>query len=283
MQMANCPAAPLLAVDLQPATPQSEIRNPQSEIPTVDLFGMRITKIRMATAVDRVLDWCRQPYGQACRYVVTPNVDHAVLFQRHASLQAAYADASMVLADGAPIVLSSRLLGRSLPERVAGSDLVPRLFAASREPLRVFLLGAAPGIADVAATKIARRWNHVQIVGTYCPPLGFEQNSLENARIVSAIAAATPDLLIVGLGAPKQELWVHRHRHQLRAKVVLCAGATIDFLAEHRRRSPVWMRRIGLEWLHRVWCEPRRLAARYARDAWAFPRLVWHEWRRAAG
>jgi N-acetylglucosaminyldiphosphoundecaprenol N-acetyl-beta-D-mannosaminyltransferase len=121
------------------------------------------------------------------------------------------------------------------------------------------------------------------VVGTYCPPLGFERNSLENARILAAVATAKPDLLVVGLGAPKQELWVHRHRHQLRAKVALCAGATIDFLAENRRRSPVWMRHIGLEWLHRVWCEPRRLAGRYARDAWVFPLLVWREWRRVTG
>ena len=250
---------------------------------SIDLFGMKISHVTMPETVDRLLDWCRQPLGDACRYVVTPNVDHAVLFQDHAELRAAYSDASLVLADGAPLVFVSRLLGRRLPERVAGSDLVPRLFDASNEPLRVFLLGAAPGVAETAAAKIHRRWSGVQVVGTYCPPLGFEHNILENARIVSAVAAANPDLLVVGLGAPKQELWVHRHRHELQAKVALCAGATIDFLAENRRRSPVWMRRVGLEWLHRVWCEPRRLTARYARDAWVFPMLVWREWRRAPG
>jgi exopolysaccharide biosynthesis WecB/TagA/CpsF family protein len=250
---------------------------------SIDLFGMKVSAITMPEAVDRLLDWCRQPLGAGCRYVVTPNVDHAVLFQDHAELRAAYSDASLVLADGAPLVFVSRMLGRRLPERVAGSDLVPRLFDASNEPLRVFLLGAAPGVAETAAAKIHRGWSGVQVVGTYCPPLGFEHNILENARIVSAVAAAKPDLLVVGLGAPKQELWVHRHRHELQAKVALCAGATIDFLAENRRRSPVWMRRVGLEWLHRVWCEPGRLATRYARDAWIFPMLVWREWRRAPG
>jgi N-acetylglucosaminyldiphosphoundecaprenol N-acetyl-beta-D-mannosaminyltransferase len=262
---------------------QSAIRNPKSEIaqPSVDLFGMRIDRVTMPEAVGQLLSWCHEPRRAACRYVVTPNVDHAVLFQEHADLRAAYADASLVLADGAPIVLASRMLGRRLPERVAGSDLVPRLFEAARGPLRVFLLGAAPGVANAAATKITQRWSSVQVVGTYCPPLGFENDPLQNARILSAIAAEKPDVLVVGLGAPKQELWVHRHRHQLQAKVALCAGATIDFLAEHRRRSPVWMRRSGLEWLHRVWCEPRRLAARYARDAWVFPQLVWCEWRRS--
>jgi N-acetylglucosaminyldiphosphoundecaprenol N-acetyl-beta-D-mannosaminyltransferase len=97
---------------------------------------------------------------------------------------------------------------------------------------------------------------------------------------LAAVAAAAPDLLVVGLCAPKQELWVHRHHRQLQAKVALCAGATIDFLAGHRRRSPAWMQLIGLEWVHRVLAEPRRLAGRYARDAWVFPQLVWREWRR---
>jgi N-acetylglucosaminyldiphosphoundecaprenol N-acetyl-beta-D-mannosaminyltransferase len=119
----------------------------------------------------------------------------------------------------------------------------------------------------------------VQVVGTYSPPLGFEHDAVENTRALIRVADAAPDLVIVGFGAPKQELWVHRHRRELGAKVAVCAGATIDFLAGQRRRSPVWMRRAGLEWLHRVAAEPRRLAARYGRDAWEFPQLLWHEWR----
>ncbi len=247
----------------------------------VNLFGMQINRVTMRQSVDRVLEWCREPGGDACRYVVTPNVDHAVLFQRRADLREAYADASLVLADGAPLVLASRLFGRPLPERVAGSDLVPRLFDAAETPLKVFLLGAAPGVARAAAARIKRCWPGVEVVGTCSPPPGFENDRAETARILSAVAAASPDLVIVGLGAPKQELWVHCHRHALRAKVALCAGATIDFLAGHRRRSPVWMRRAGLEWLHRLASEPRRLAGRYARDAWVYPQLLWREWRRS--
>jgi N-acetylglucosaminyldiphosphoundecaprenol N-acetyl-beta-D-mannosaminyltransferase len=247
----------------------------------VELFGMQIDCVTMPDAVNRVLDWCYEPRQNTCRYIVTPNVNHAVLFERRADLRAAYADASLVLADGAPIVVASRLLNRALPERVAGSDLVPRLFDMADRPLKVFLLGAEPGIAQAASKRIERQSHKVEVVGAYSPPIGFENNKLENARIIALIAAAAPDLVVVGLGAPKQELWVHRHRHQLQAKVVVCAGATIDFLAGHRRRSPVWMRRTGLEWLHRVCTEPRRLASRYARDAWIFPQLVWREWRRA--
>lgn len=250
------------------------------DVAHVNLFGMQISRITMPETVAKLLAFCREPRGNSCRYVVTPNTDHAVLFQRCAELRAAYAEASLVLADGAPLVFASKLFGDHLPERVAGSDLVPQVFAAARDSLRVFLLGAAPGVAERAAVRIEHQWQAVHVVGTYSPPIGFENDAAENYRIFELMRAAAPDVAIVGLGAPRQEIWVHRHRHELPAKVAICAGATIDFLAGHRRRSPVWMRRLGLEWLHRVCAEPRRLAGRYARDAWVFPQLLWREWRR---
>ncbi len=241
----------------------------------INLFGCRIDRLRMPQAVERLYQQIGESSG-TCRYVVTPNVDHVVMLEHHDGLRRAYDDASLVLADGMPVVLASRLLGCGLPERVTGADLVVGLFAAAERhgKLRTFLLGAAPGVAERAAAKIESRWPAVEVVGTYCPPLGFERDPAENATILERIAAAQPDVLVVGLGAPKQELWVHQHQHQLAAKVALCVGATIDFLAEHKRRAPLWMQKSGLEWLHRAATEPRRLAGRYARDAWRFPRIV---------
>jgi N-acetylglucosaminyldiphosphoundecaprenol N-acetyl-beta-D-mannosaminyltransferase len=169
---------------------------------TTDLFGIQIACTTMRDTVGRLLNWCAELRGTTCRYVVTPNVDHVVMFQHRPELRAAYAEASLVLADGAPLVVASRLLGKRLPERVAGSDLVPRLLAAANEPLTVYLLGAAPGVAQAAAKNSERQWPKVCVVGTYSPPLGFERDDAENDRILAAIAAAQPDLLIVGLGAP---------------------------------------------------------------------------------
>ena len=252
----------------------------ESDTPRVNLFGMRISNVTMIETVAKLLAWCGEPRGEACRFVVTPNTDHAVLFQRSSELRAAYDEASLVLADGAPLVVASKLFGQNLPERVAGSDLVPSVFAAAQKPLRVFLLGAAPGIADEAGRRIEREWQGVKVVGVYSPPMGFEHDAEENARIFAMMQEAAPDLVVVGLGAPRQELWVHKHQRELPAKVAICAGATIDFLSGHRRRSPIWMQRFGLEWLHRVCTEPRRLAGRYARDAWVFPQLMWRKWRR---
>ena len=244
----------------------------------ISLFGLQFDAVRMPEAVAQVFAWVRERDG-CCHYVVTPNVDHTVLFQQHAGLRAAYQDAGLVLADGMPVVLASRLLGRGLPERVAGSDLVPALLAAAETSggLKIYLLGAGPGVAERAARNIVQRYPSVEVVGTYSPPLGFEKDPVENAAIVARIAAAGADVLLVGLGAPKQELWVHAHFHELRVSTALCIGATIDFLAGETARAPRWMRSTGLEWLHRLASEPKRLVRRYARDAWVFPQLVWRE------
>jgi N-acetylglucosaminyldiphosphoundecaprenol N-acetyl-beta-D-mannosaminyltransferase len=246
----------------------------------VALFGIEIDAFTMSDAIEQIRSWLDEP-SAVCRFVVTPNVDHTVMLQDNEQLRRVYDDAHLVLADGVPLVLASKLLGRPLPERVAGSELVPLLFdrIPAQRKLRCFLLGAAPGVSDRAAQVIRSGWHGIEIVGTYSPPQGFEHDRQEEEKILAMLAAAAPELIIVGLGAPKQELWVHRHFRQLPAKVAMCVGATIDFLAGEKAQAPVWMRRSGLEWLHRMLTEPRRLAGRYAKDAWIFPQLVWHEWR----
>jgi N-acetylglucosaminyldiphosphoundecaprenol N-acetyl-beta-D-mannosaminyltransferase len=247
----------------------------------VELFGINIHPCRMSEALDELCVWIASSEPGPCRYVVTPNVNHAVLLQRHAQFAEVYAEADIVLADGTPIVLLSRMFRRAVPERVAGSDLVPQLFDRGRVdcPIRVYLLGARPEVNERATRAVENRWQGVRVVGRDSPPLGFEHDEAENRRILDQIAAVTPDVLIVGLGAPKQELWVHRHRDQIRAKIALCVGATIDFLAGEKQRAPQWMRRSGLEWMHRVALEPRRLSGRYFRDGLALPGLVFRELR----
>lgn len=247
----------------------------------VKLFGIEIDAIPMQAAVERLSGWIAQ-HDNACRYVVTPNVDHLVQLRENELFLATYRDASLVVADGFPLVLVSRLVGKRIPERVAGSDLVPALLDSAdlRHPLSVFLLGAMPGVAQQAAERIEARWPAVRVTGLYSPPLGFEKDDQQNQLILKKIRDVNPDVLVVGLGAPKQELWVHAHQSQISARVALCAGATIDFLAGQRRRAPRWVQRLGLEWCHRMLSDPRRLVRRYARDAWVFPQLVWREVKR---
>ena len=248
----------------------------------IRLFDFEIDAVCMNYAVARILTWAEHD-ADTCRFVVTPNVDHTVMLREHSGLREVYRDAHLVLADGFPIVLASKLVKKRLPQRVAGSELVPDLFAAvpRGSSLSVFLLGAAPGVADRAADVIHQRWPRVKVVGTYSPPLGFEHDAEEEERILARLESANPQVIVVGLGAPKQELWVHKHHKRLAGRVALCVGATIDFIAGEKAQAPTWMRRVGLEWFHRVASEPRRLAKRYAKDAWVFPQLVWKEARGA--
>lgn len=244
------------------------------------LFGINIDSLRMGQAVDRVQEWVhrsKNPSEGECKYVVTPNVDHTVLLQENSALQAAYRDADLILADGHPIVWASRLLRQPLPERVPGSELVPKLFTRFNSGggrLKVFLLGAGPGVAERASQNMKVEWPRVQTTGIYSPPIGFEKDPDETKVILDRIAAASPDVVVVGLGAPKQEIWVHQNRDRIKAKAAFCVGATIDFLAGEKKRAPVWMQRSGIEWMHRMLSEPKRLVKRYAKDAWVFPQLV---------
>lgn len=261
--------------------PCQSVPDSSSEVaPTTSLFGMRIARITLAEAVDKLLAWSAE--RSPCRYVVTPNVDHAVKFRSHAELRSAYANAALVVADGWPLVTASRLLGDALPERVAGSDLVPQLLASSVaiNEFRIFLLGGAPGVAERAAANIRCRWPHVTICGCASPPRGFEADTALNAQIIDQINRAEPQLLIVALGAPRQEIWLHQYASQLQARVAIAAGATIDFLAGAQTRAPRWVQHLRLEWCFRLLTDPKRLAGRYLFDAVVFPQLLFAEWRR---
>lgn len=242
------------------------------------MFGIDFDRLTMSQTISQLLQWSSEA-DYCCRYVVTPNVDHVVKFQTDPALRAAYRDAALVTVDGKPVLWASRLLGKRLPELVPGSDLCPTLFHSAKVTpgLRVFLLGAAEGVAQCAADTIGQRWPWINVVGCFSPPMGFNADSAENAQVLEMINQARPDILIIGLGAPKQEIWVHAMHPQLQVKVALCVGATIDFLAGERMRAPKLMRTLGLEWLHRMLSEPKRLAGRYWHDAKIFPRLVFRE------
>ncbi|PQO45977.1 glycosyltransferase [Blastopirellula marina] len=261
---------------LEVAETPNSTSNFQQFVDAVSIFGVSIHRVTMRQAVAKCMEWIDSPLGSTCRYVVTPNVNHVVLLRKHQGLRAAYQQASLVVADGWPLVTTSQLAGDPLPERVAGSDLIPQIFSAGekRGGVRAFLLGAESGVAAEATKRVMANWPSTNVVGNYSPPLGFEHCDQENQRIVEMVNRAQPDLLVVGLGAPKQETWLHNHFRQLEAKVAVAAGGTIDFLAGKQKRAPRWVQQMRLEWLFRLATDPRRLAGRYARDAMIFPSLA---------
>jgi len=217
-----------------------------------------------------------------CRgYVVTPNVDHIVRYQNQESFRQACASAVLHLPDGVPVVWAARRLGIRLKERVAGADLLPAVcrMAAARG-FTVFLMGGGRGVAQRAAEALVLRFSGLRIVGTHTPPGDFTADGPAAELAVAAVARAHPDILFVGLGSPKQELWVHRHWDRLACTVAICCGAAIDYAAGVKPRAPLWMQRAGLEWLWRLAHEPRRLWRRYLVDDVAFLGIFLREWWR---
>ncbi|MCR2745915.1 WecB/TagA/CpsF family glycosyltransferase [Limnobacter parvus] len=248
------------------------------------LFELDFSAVTQQQAVQTILQWANDDSVSPKR-VVTPNVNLTVLQKRNPEFRRVLNESSLCLVDGKPIYWASHLFDVGLPEVVTGSDLVPALFAAHQanacgEKLRVFLLGAAEGVADKAARNIMEKYPAIYICGAYSPPFGFEHDPVECEKICQLIKSCNTCILIIGLGAPKQEFWADRHLDKTGAKVAICAGATIDFLAGEKSRAPAWMTKSGLEWMFRMLSEPKRLAKRYLKDGLALPGLFWAEyWR----
>jgi N-acetylglucosaminyldiphosphoundecaprenol N-acetyl-beta-D-mannosaminyltransferase len=214
--------------------------------------------------------------------VFTPNVDHVVLAESDAAFRAAYASASLSLVDGQPLVWASRLLGSPLPEKISGADLVdPLLERAGRRGWRVFLVGGAPGSAKTAGQRFARAYG-VQIAGVEDGRIELAEGPADEA-LVEHIRRARPHLVLVALGAPKQELWIAARRERIAPAVSIGVGAALDFAAGAVRRAPRWMQRAGLEWFYRLVQEPRRLARRYLWNDPKFLAVLLRTWASRSG
>lgn len=198
----------------------------------------------------------------------TLNPDHLYHLQRNAAFAEAYRAATIVSSDSKYVYWALGAIGRRIKQKSSGSDIVPAYWRrhAANPAVRIFLLGAKPGIADQARARINRLAGREVVVGALGPSMQFVNDPEESAAAIDAVNAARATCLIVGLGAPKQEVWIHRHRHLMPlVKVYMGVGATIDYEAEAVRRAPPWMARNGLEWVFRMVTEPRRYWRRYAR------------------
>ena len=202
-----------------------------------------------------------------CSYVVTPNVDHIVRLEKDEELQKVYKNASLILTDGKPLIWISKWYKTTIKEKISGSDLFPRVCQlAANKNYTMYLLGAAEGVADTAARNLMKKYPGLNIVGTYSPPFGFEKNEQEMNKIKTQIQDVHPDILIVGLGCPKQEKFMYYHCKELGVPISFGLGASIDFEAGNIKRAPKWMSNHGLEWLYRFSKEPKRLFKRYFVD-----------------
>ena len=234
----------------------------------VELLGMDIDRVTRSEAVERVLDAVAAGRGG---WMVTPNLHHLREYDRHPDLRWIFREADLVVADGMPLVWASRLKGDPLPERVAGSDLIWSLPAAAAERgASLFLLGGAPGTAEQAATTLRERYPALRVTGWHCPSVGFEDDADEVRRIEAALRAHPADIVFVALGFPRQDLLIARLRHVLPSAWFIGVGISFSFVVGDVVRAPALVQRAGLEWLHRLVQEPRRLFGRYVREGLPF-------------
>ena len=217
--------------------------------------------------------------------VSTINLQFLVTARRRPEVRRVLNGTHLNVADGAPVIWLSRILGRPLPARVAGSDLVPALMRrAAEHRARVYLLGGLGGSAAEAAAVLRQANPGLRITGIH-EPAAAPLEEMDDHDIVARIEEAGADILLVGLGHPKQDLWIARNRHRLPVSVAIGVGGTFDLLAGRLRRAPRWARRSGLEWVFRLLQEPRRLGLRYAAcAAWLVGVFVpLTAWQRLAG
>ncbi|MGI5823416.1 MAG: WecB/TagA/CpsF family glycosyltransferase [Dethiobacteria bacterium] len=219
----------------------------------VNILGVPVDRLTLQQAVGQI----RRAWNEGrFLHVVTANAEMLYRCRQDRELKEIIKAAELVTADGAGVVLASRILKCAVPERVAGFDLMLAcLKEAARTGCPLYFLGSRQSVLEQAAVKARKNYPGLNIVGCHH---GFFQESEEEA-ILEEICSLRPALLLVALGVPKQEKWIARYRKRLPPSAVIGVGGSFDVLAGAARRAPLWMQRAGLEWLYRLWKEPSRL------------------------
>jgi N-acetylglucosaminyldiphosphoundecaprenol N-acetyl-beta-D-mannosaminyltransferase len=234
---------------------------------TFDVIGTRVSAVSMRSLTEALLSW----QGDERSHCVCFADANSVLQARdNHEMRAALDAADVVSPDGMPLAMVGKLRGAPVT-KTSGPDFLEAFCSATAGTgTRHFFVGGMPGVATSLAAKLSWRFPGLSVVGTYAPPR-FPLTPAQNDEMIAAVAAARPDVVWVGLGAPKQEIWMHQNRDRLAGITLLGVGAAFDFSAGTVKRAPLWMRNAGLEWAYRTIQEPRRLFGRYARTV---PRFI---------
>ncbi len=227
-----------------------------------DILGVPITAQRFNQAVETVIAWAQQP---STRYICTCPVYTLMLSREMRALCQAIRGAAMVAADGMPVVWVQRRWGYPFAERVYGPDLLQAVCEQGTD-LRHYFLGGRPGVTNPLIENLRRRTPALQVAGTSAPHVeiaNLEAGAVPDAALVEDLNAAEADIIWIGFGSPKQDLWMASYRPALRAPLLIGVGAAFDFLSGAKSQAPRWMQHAGLEWIFRLATEPRRLWRRY--------------------
>lgn len=230
-------------------------------IKTVRILGTRFAQTNMEDTLRAIEKFIAN--GRRSQVCIT-NAYSLVLMQKDTEFKDITNSASLVVADGQPLVWISKLYGEPISERVAGADLVYEFSRRSaKKRHKLFFLGSNSTTLKKMVENLKKIFPSLQIVGAYCPPFKKQFFERENEKMISLINKVKPDVLFVGLGAPKQERWIWEHKDELQVSVSIGVGAAFDFVAGTVKRAPEWMQKCGLEWLFRLYQEPKRLWKRY--------------------
>lgn len=200
-------------------------------------------------------------------HVITLNTDQIVRIERDDFFKKICENCELLLVDGHPLMKIANKYKMPFKEKICGSDLVPVLCElAANKGYSVFFLGAAPGVAAKAAENLVAKYPELKIAGTYSPPVGFEKDEAEIEKINTMLKESQADLLFVGMGVPKQDIFIYENMDKYQIPMSFSIGAAIDFIAGVQKRAPKWMRKIGMEWFYRFLCNPKRMFRRYFID-----------------
>ena len=209
-------------------------------------------------------------------HVITPNVDQIIRIEKDNYFKEICDNAELLLVDGHPLMWIAKYYKKPFKEKICGSDLVPKLCeVAAKKGYSVFFLGAAPGVAAKAAENLIKEYPELNVAGTYSPPLGFENDKDEIKKINDILLKSKADMLFVGMGVPKQDIFIYENKDNYKIPMSFSIGGAIDFIAGKQKRAPKWISNIGMEWFYRLVNDPRRMFKRYIVDDMRIFKLVW--------
>jgi N-acetylglucosaminyldiphosphoundecaprenol N-acetyl-beta-D-mannosaminyltransferase len=240
--------------------------------PKHNILGIQISSISMSNLLDDFASLIRS--SSKASVCITP-VNSILAARKNAQVLAIYNNASYTLCDGVPVLWASRFLGTPIEQRITGLDLLPALleFCAANN-FSLFFLGASPGVGDALKAKAEQLHQSINIKGVYCPPFAAKFEKAENDKMIAAINAVKPDIVLVSLTAPKQDIWISENLKHLDTKIAIGIGGAFEVTAGLINRAPVWMQKAGLEWFYRFTQEPKRMFKRYFIEAPVFIPLV---------
>ena len=232
-----------------------------------------IDNVTLDEAIEHIEECIRQ---RKIGHVITPNVDQIVRMETDSYFKEICDNAELLLTDGHPLLWIAKWYKTPIKEKICGSDLVPELCElAAQKGYSVFFLGAAPGVAQRAADKLKETLPDLKVAGTYSPPIGFEKDEQELDKINQMLFDSHADMLFVGMGVPKQDIFIYENMQKYQIPMSFSIGGTIDFIAGEQKRAPKWVNKIGMEWLYRLCQSPKRMFKRYIIDDSKILKLAW--------